>query len=93
MYVCNSIRSINKISEFFCFIQQLQKLNDTIEMLKNEKYELEENMKMKEHKLQTITTDFQNQHSGEREDFEAQLDECGRQKERMESEIEQLNAK
>ena len=51
---------------------------------------------MKEHELQTITTDFQNyqsQHSGEREDLKAQLDEYERQKERMESEIEQLNAK
>ena len=51
---------------------------------------------MKEHELQTINTDFQNyqsQHSGEREDLEAQLDECEKQKERMESEIEQLNAK
>ena len=65
-------------------------------MLKSEKYDLEEKLKMKEHELQTINTDFQNyqsQHSGEREHLEAQLDECEKQKERMESEIEQLNAK
>ena len=65
-------------------------------MLKSEKYEVEEKLKMKEHELQTITTDSQNyqsQHSGEREDLKAQLDEYERQKERMESEIEQLNAK
>ena len=64
-------------------------------MLRSEKYELQGNLKMKEHELQTITTDFehyQSQHSGEREKIEAQLDECERQKERMESEIEQLNA-
>ena len=67
-----------------------------IEVLKSEKYELEEKLKMKEHELQTITTDYENyqsQHSGEREHFKAQLEECEKQKERMESEIEQLNAK
>ena len=77
-------------------MQQLQKLNDTIEMLRSEKYELEERLKLKEHELQRITTDFQtyqSEHSGEREDFETQLDERERQKERMESEIEQLSAK
>lgn len=67
-----------------------------IEKLKSANYELEEWLKMKEHEVKTITTDFQNyqtQHSGDREDLEAQLEECERQKERMESEIEQLNAK
>ena len=66
-----------------------------IDKLKSENYELEACMKMKEHEVKTITTDFENyqsQHSGEREDLEAQLEECERQKERMESEIEQLNA-
>ena len=74
----------------------MQKLKDMIEMLKSEKYEVEQRLKMKELELQTITTDFQNyrsQHSAEREDFEAQLDEHERQKEGVESEIEQLNAK
>ena len=65
-------------------------------MLNSEKWELEERLKMKDYELQTITTIFekyQSEHSGEREDFEAQLDECEKEKERMESEIEQLNAK
>ena len=51
-------------------------------------------MFMKEHEVKTLATDFQtyqSQHSGEGEGLEAQLDERERQKERMESEIEQLN--
>lgn len=76
-------------------VQEVQKVK-TIEMLKSEKWELEGRLKVKEHELQTITKDFQSyqsQHSGERKDFEAWLDESERQKERLECEIEQLNVK
>ena len=76
-------------------VQEVQKVK-TIEILKSEKWELEGRLKMKEHELQTITTDYENyqsQHSGERKDFEVQLEKCEKQKERMECEIEQLNVK